>query len=431
MPIRLLAVGDMHLGRQPSRLPVELAGEGRRYGPAEAWIRTVDRAIEEKVDIVALAGDLVEKDDDYFEAYRDLRAGIERLSDEGITVVGVTGNHDVLVLPRLAEELDDFRLLGAGGEWEVLQFGNGEERLTLHGWSFPRKQVATSPLQGHAFKRGDGVNLGLLHCDRDQRDSRYAPVSSDELQAAGLDGWLLGHIHRPDELSAPNPSGYLGSLSGLHPGEHGTRGPWLIEIEHGRIAAVAQWPLAPIEWRRIELDLSGIEEAEDARGRLLHQMRDIEEELQNRRHPPQALGLRVHLVGRTNLAVAAAERLSPKVDKEENVATSHELHAFVEKIVVATRPEIDLEELVENERGKYPALVAQRLLILGRSDDDEQRKQLIEGARRRLEPTIDQSRWAGLDRPELDDEWITDWLTDTGARVLEDLLNQKREEVRQ
>lgn len=427
MTIRLLAVGDMHLGRRPSRLPEAIAGDGRRYGPAEAWKRTVDRAIEEEIDIVALAGDLVEQDDDFFEAYRDLRAGVERLSAAGITVVGITGNHDVLVLPRLAEELDDFRLLGADGTWETFRFGSGEERLTLHGWSFPQKRVASSPLDGHTFERGEGVNLGLLHCDRDQRDSRYAPVGSDELRAASLDGWLLGHIHRPDALTTPNPSGYLGSLSGLHPGEHGTRGPWLIEMAHGRIGQVEQWPLAPIEWRRIELDLTGIEEAQQASSHLLRQVREMGDEMLARRHPPQALGLRVRLVGRTAQGGAVADRLL----EEDNVATTHELHAFIEKVSVRTRPEIELEKLVEDEHGKYPALLAKRLLLLERPAEDEDRKRLIEGARRRLEPAVDQGRWSGLHRPELDDEWIADWLADTGTRVLEDLLNQKREEVRQ
>jgi DNA repair protein SbcD/Mre11 len=427
MSIRLLAVGDMHLGRRPSRLPEEIAADGRHYGPAEAWNRTVEQAIENDIDIVALAGDLVEQEDDFFEAYRDLRAGVERLAAEGIQVVGVTGNHDVLVLPRLAAELDDFRLLGDGGQWEAFEFGNGDERLTIHGWSFPQKQVLTSPLADHRFEPGAGINLGLLHCDRDQRDSVYAPVSSGELAAAGLDGWLLGHIHRPDELTAPNPSGYLGSLSGLHPGEHGPRGPWLIEIEHGRITQVEQWPLAPIQWQRMELDLTGIEKPEDANDRLLRKVRELETEMQARRQPPQAVGLRIHLTGRTRHGGAAADRLLAEV----NVATTHASHIFVEKVTVATRPETDLEQLIRDKRGTYPALMAQRLLLLDRPTEDEARQQLITGVRRKLEATVDEGRWAGLERPTLDDDQVAEWLADVGIRLLEDLENQKHKGVRQ
>lgn len=424
MTIKLLAVGDMHLGRQPSRLPEDLAGRGRDLGPAAAWKRAVDRAIEDQVDVVALAGDLVEQEDDFFEAYRDLRHGVERLADEGIAVIGVAGNHDVMVLPRLARELPQFRLLGSRGHWETFEFAKDDERLTIHGWSFPEKRVNSSPLSGHSFERGEGVNLGLLHCDRDQRDSRYAPVSSGELLAAGLDGWLLGHIHRPDELTAPNPSGYLGSISGLHPGEHGTRGPWLIEIRHGRVAAVEQWPLAPIQWQRMDLDLTGIEKPEESNDRLLRQVRELENELCERRQPTLALGLRVRLTGRSDHAGAAADLLG----QENNVATGHACHAFIESIIVATRPEVDLEELIRQQDGRYPALLARRLLALENPVEDEQRRHLIEGARRELAASLENDRWAALEKPALDDETVVEWLTDTGTRLLEKLLEQQREE---
>ena len=425
MTIKLLAVGDMHLGRQPSRLPEELAAQGREHGPAAAWERAVKQAIEDRVDVVALAGDLVEQEDDFFEAYRDLRQGVERLADAGIEVVGVTGNHDVMVLPRLARELPQFRLLGSKGDWETFEFEKNAERLTLHGWSFPEKRVSSSPLGGHDFQRNTGVNLGLLHCDRDQRDSHYAPVSSGELLSADMDGWLLGHIHRPDAITAPKPSGYLGSLTGLHPGEHGVRGPWLIEIQHGRVAAVEQWPLAPLQWQRMDLDLTEIETPEESNDRLLRQVRELEKELQSRRHPPRALGLRIRLTGRTRHGGAAADKLLA----ESNVATTGDFHIFIEKVTVATRPETDLQKLIADEPGTYPSLLAQRLLLLDRPTEDEQRQQLIAGVRRKLQDTLDESRWAGLERLDLADDQIAEWLGDVGVRLLEDLENQKHSEV--
>ena len=70
MALELLAIGDMHMGRRPSRLPGELAESGRSYGPAEAWTRAVRHAVQTGVDVVALAGDLVDQEDDFFEAYR-------------------------------------------------------------------------------------------------------------------------------------------------------------------------------------------------------------------------------------------------------------------------------------------------------------------------------------------------------------------------
>ncbi|CAN5905242.1 hypothetical protein BH23ACT11_BH23ACT11_16730 [soil metagenome] len=79
MPIKLLAIGDLHLGRTPSRLPDELADRVRDLGPVGAWQRIVDEAIDGGVHVAVLAGDVVEGEYDFFEAYRELDTGIRHL----------------------------------------------------------------------------------------------------------------------------------------------------------------------------------------------------------------------------------------------------------------------------------------------------------------------------------------------------------------
>ena len=419
MALELLAIGDMHLGRRPSRLPGELAESGRSYGPAEAWNRAVRHAVETGVDVVALAGDLVDQEDDFFEAYRALAEGISELVRNGIDVLGIAGNHDVLVLPRLADELPDFHLIGAGGRWETRQFG---AQLTLHGWSFPTRSVEQSPLSGHAFDRGPGVNLGLLHCDRDARDSRYAPVASSELDAAGLDGWLLGHIHRPDALTPGQPAGYLGSITGMHPGEHGVRGPWRIRIDESGVAAVEQVRLAPMHWARVSVDLTGIERPEDAESRLFSELQALDDELDGHAMPPDALGVRVRLTGRTDRVNAVLERFDKRAG--ENVSGHRDRFAFIETVEAHTRPTRDLEDLAAS--GDHIGLLAGRLLLLDRPPEDEARCALLDRARDRLSRISDEPRWRHLaETPSMQDQAVADRLRDTGARVLERLIEQR------
>lgn len=419
MPLELLAIGDMHLGRRPSRLPDELAASGRSYGPAEAWSRAVGYAIETGVDVVALAGDLVDRDDDFFEAYRALREGISELGRNGIEVLGIAGNHDVLVLPRLAGELPDFRLLGAGGAWETRHF---DTLLTLHGWSFPTRSVGQSPLAGHAFERGPGVNLGLLHCDRDARDSRYAPVASTELDAAGLDGWLLGHIHKPDELTPERPTGYLGSITGMHPGEHGARGPWRFRITENGIDSVEQVRLAPLHWARVSIDLTGIECPEDAESRLLGRLQDLDGELEDHEIPPNAMGLRVRLTGRTDRINAVLERFEKRTD--DNLSGHRERFAFIETIEASTRPTRDLEKLAATS--DHIGLLARRLLLLDRPPDDPARRALLDRARERLDRIAGEPRWHHLGQaPSMQDQAVAERLRDSCARVLERLIEQR------
>lgn len=139
MALKVLAVGDLHLGRTPSRLPDELSLQARDLGPAGAWHRIVDAALAERVDALVLAGDVVEEENDFFEAWRELATGVERLLVAGIRVIAVVGNHNIQVLPRLADQIVGFELLGRGGAWQQVTLESGGERLTLHGWSFPQR----------------------------------------------------------------------------------------------------------------------------------------------------------------------------------------------------------------------------------------------------------------------------------------------------
>lgn len=421
MPLNLLAVGDIHLGRRPARLPEELVGSARELGPAGAWRRLVERAVAEGVDAVALAGDVVEREDDFYEAYRELSDGVRRLADAGIRVLAVAGNHDVHVLPRLADQLDHFELIGRGGRWETLTLEARGEAVTIHGWSFREARVPSSPVAEEAFERGPGANLGLLHCDLEQRGSPYAPVMANELRDTGLDAWLLGHIHAPHALSVTRPVGYLGSVTGLDPGEPGDHGPWLLHLDGGRLASVEQWVLAPLRWQPLELDLTDLDEPESARARLLEQLR--EQDLQRAgAEAPKAVGLRLRLTGRTDLGPAAAELLEQDQGQVLTKGEATGAHYFIEKVLAETRPEIPLHQLAE--RSDPPGLLAQRLLWL-ETPHSETARRLIADGRKRLEQLRRESRWQALDTQPLDDAEVIDWLWRSGTRMLEHLLAQQ------
>jgi len=205
----------------------------RDIGPAGTWKRIVDAAIEHKVDAVALAGDLVERDNAMFEAYGPLATGVRKLVEQGIIVAGVAGNHDTRVLPKLAAEIDGFHLLGPGGTWSSLPVsGDGGSSVNLVGWSFPSHHHTASPLHTPP-PRPDGINLGLLHADLFDAGSRYAPVKSADLQSVGYRGWFLGHIHKPDPILTDGTPFYLGSVTGLKPTETGCHGPVLVQVDRG------------------------------------------------------------------------------------------------------------------------------------------------------------------------------------------------------
>ena len=422
--MKILAVGDMHLGRIPGSLPTDLGGS--ELGPAAAWDRVVKTAVSEAVAAVVLAGDVVDSDDDFFEAYRVLESGVRELADADIDIVGVAGNHDVKVLPRLAAQIPEFRLLGAGGQWESCRIAEGADAVTLWGWSFPQTRVSHSPLPKQPFERRPGLNLGLLHCDRDAgSDSTYAPVRGAALAAAGLDGWLLGHIHKPDVLTADAPSGYLGSLTGLDRSESDDHGPWLLTFADGRLDTVEQLSLAPLRWQALEVDLSDIEDAVRAKDRLLAAVRELDRRLASVTQPPSAVGLSVRFTGRTGFSHAAMAELSLE-DRDHTYAGAAGTRYFIARLDTDTRPVIDLNVLAK--RQDPAGLLAARLLWLDRPPGDPERDALVDAARRQLDDQAGKPVWQGLNGTEGDVDPVA-WLRRAAIRALDQLLAQNAEDA--
>ena len=261
MTTRLLLIGDIHLGRRPSRIGEGLGLRAEDLSPEVAWNASVDAAIEGHAHAVLLAGDVVERVEDRFSAFAALEQGLRRLKAAGIPAYAVVGNHDVEALPLLAERGAGVQLLGVGAErWEKVRIeGDGGALVDLWGWSFRQRVEPVSPLESfprETHREGSTPTLGLLHADLDAKDSKHAPTRRADLEAAGLDAWLLGHVHRPADLSAANPIGYLGSLSALDPGEPGPHGPWRLEVERDGHLHFEHLPLAPIRYEGLRLDVS-------------------------------------------------------------------------------------------------------------------------------------------------------------------------------
>ncbi len=424
MGAKLLCVGDMHLGRTPSGLSEGLrqALDASLLTPARAWEAAVAAALEHDVDAVLLAGDVVDDEQDFYEACGQLAAGVSRLARAGIQVYAVAGNHDVQVLPRLADALPQFRLLGRGGRWEsaTIQGKDGGEARVL-GWSFPSPEVIASPLPLPAALAGPPA-IGLLHCDRDVAASRYAPVRSADLLAAPVDAWLLGHVHKPDPLDGERPIGYLGSLSALDPSESGAHGPCLVEVLAARVTAT-RLPLAPLRFEPVEVDAGGLSAAEELEARFIAACDGLDRALALAVHRARAVGCRVRLTGRTSLRRDIDLWLGDRHPRD--LALPKEgLVYFIESVANEARPAFDVAALAAGG-GDPAALMARRLIVLERGRDDPERAALLRAARRRLDPVPAKAVYGPL-RPEpLTEEQVASLLRDAALKALDELLAQR------
>jgi DNA repair protein SbcD/Mre11 len=393
--LRILATGDLHIGRRPTRVPdLELA---ERASAARMWEAIVSRAIAQRVDAVLLSGDIVDHDNRFYEATGPLERGIRRLAEAGIESFAVAGNHDWDVFPRIVNQVKTplFHFLGQGGNWEEAYLErDGQRQLRIIGWSFPRRCFQESPLRGFQLSPDPRLpTVGLLHADLDVQGSEYAPVRLAELQAAKLSLWVLGHIHKPQHW--PSQAGaqvlYPGSPQALAPDEPGPHGPWLIEIDGPHSVKCRQFPMSLVRYQELSVDLAGAETSDEFETRVNTALTSALESAAGEEEPPRLLSLRLNFVGVTALCgrIDALARQVSDLERHRG-----QVQARIDQHTNLTQPAIDLEEL--SLRNDPTGALARTMLILERNEGDESVAQLIRDAASRLQEVHRASAYAAL-----------------------------------
>lgn len=363
--LRILCTGDVHLGRRPTRVSAEDGLTVERV-----WQGCVQAAIREAVDVVVLTGDLIDRENRYFEAIGPLLQGLRQLAAADIPVYAVAGNHDFDTLPGV-QAFDGQRahLLGARGQWTQQPVTkDGETVATFVGWSFPRAHVDHSPLQSFERPATEHPVIGVMHADAGAAQSRYAPVSHQALQESGVDLWLLGHIHRPQTLDLPGTQVlYPGSPQPLDPGEQGAHGPWIIDLPARGRPTLAQRPLATLRYVEVAVSLDGCATEDEVRRQTPLAVEDALAAHVAAQEGLRHLRCRVRLEGRTPLHRRVGD-LVADVTSDLSIMQGSAT-ATVEQVTVATRPVHDLQDLA---RGNDPPAALARLLLAleeGRSVD--------------------------------------------------------------
>lgn len=435
---KILAIGDVHLGTSCSGVPDVVSSLGvdpKELTPATALKLSTDFAIKQEVDAVLFAGDVVESTNAKFEAMPPLEACVRRLLDSGIEVFAVSGNHDFEALPRLADLVEGFTLLGAEGRWESRTLKKNKVPVVeVIGWSFSERYVRQSPVAQLLSEPLEAPStpvprIGLLHADLDASGGYYAPIRQVELDNTGYNAWLLGHIHKPSiaSLSArvdSRPSGYLGSLVGLDRSETGPHGPWLLKLHDGGGLHLEQVPLAPMRWEEVPISIDGLEHLEDVEDRMLGEAESIVRRIRQEGSAPRALGLCAQLTG--------ASPCHEEIRKRIAAGEWKDIRRFVEgtavfftKIIASMTPRLDLAEIA---KGDDPAaLMARRLIIL--REDDERSRALLKQARAALAGIANHERWSPVKEHRnatdpLSDETLREILFRSGMMALNAMFSQ-------
>ena len=346
-PMKLLLTGDLHLGRTSTRLP---SGQRERGRTISAWKRLVHAALDEKVHAVVLSGDVLDETNSYWEASGPFQRGIQELAAKGIRTLAVAGNHDADVLPSLANSLppEAFTLIGTNGKWErVTLEENGSPALHIDGWSFPSRTFRQDPTQSYQARASDHLPvLGVVHGDLGATESSYAPLSLSRLQSYPVDGWLLGHLHKPSFTSGSPWVLMPGSPHPLDPGEPDLHQAWIVETKNGSLTEPRPCCPATLLYRTLELELTPSDDLS-----LDHLQAKIRSEVQQTTSDAFQI-LRVNFTGQHDHVNELTELTQHLTDWEAP-------DACIEKVSIDVLPSLELDAL--QNAGPVPSYLASAL----------------------------------------------------------------------
>ncbi len=344
-PLRFVHAADLHID-SPFRGIGQVnstVGQRLRESTYEAYRNLVRLCLDEKVDFLVIAGDVYDGADRSIRAQIRFRDGLRELADAGIQTFVVHGNHDPLDGWQPSVEWPQLvAIFHAEVEWRQAT-RDGRPIAQVAGVSYPTREVTenlsrrfTPPPDSDLF------SIGLLHCNLggNAAHDNYAPCTVDDLKAAGIDYWALGHVHTRDLIqSASVTIAYPGNSQGRHPNESGARGCYLVDVAADGRASPEFRPLDVVRWERIEISIAEIatfDELASAAGRAL---RETQETAGGR-----DVVCRIVLTGRGPLhdEVVRGDAVEALLDVLRPADAPVSPWIWVERIADRTRPDLDL-----------------------------------------------------------------------------------------
>jgi len=276
MSVKILATGDIHIGKKSTALTTN----AKEIATKHTWDQIINKVIHDDFDVLVLTGDIVDRDNRYFEAVGPLQTGFNKLCEAGIPVFLISGNHDYDVLRQTVDQTKykNIHFLGVNGQWETKTITINGQEIRFVGWSFPSQHVATNPLLDLELNHQDIPTIGLLHTDLDSNHSHYAPVRTENFFAYPVDAWILGHIHKPQIVRENSPLiSYPGSPHALSPKEQGIHGPLQITVESKHNIRFKQLPFSPVRYETLAINITGTQDEESLRKLVTDSIQEYKE----------------------------------------------------------------------------------------------------------------------------------------------------------
>ena len=249
--IKILHAADLHLDSPFQGLGSAKAAI-RRAEQRELLGRLAELAAAEQVDAVFLSGDLLDSSSPYTETAQEL---IRHLGSIPAPVFISPGNHDYYSprSPYARSKFPDNVVIFKHNSIEVVHLPD----FDVYGAAFTDVE-SQGLLCGFTAVREEGrLNLMCIHGELCSGESRYNPITENEIAASGMDYVALGHIHKASGLKKAGSVFYSwpGCTEGRGFDECGNKYVNIVELEDGR-CELRQVSIASRRYEIMRLDLS-------------------------------------------------------------------------------------------------------------------------------------------------------------------------------
>ena len=291
----------------------------------------VQLAIEERVDLLLVAGDLFDGDWKDYNTGLFLVGQLQKLREAGVRVLMISGNHDAASRITRALRLPEGVTLFSTDRPETVVLDDLE--VAVHGRGYPSQAVMCDLSADYPEPVPGCFNIGLLHTSADGREGHvtYAPCSVASLTARGYDYWALGHVHRREVLSRDPWIVFPGNLQGRHVREAGAKGATLVIVEDRAVISAEHHDLDVLRWEVCRVDVAAAQLPEEAVDLVLGRLGTLE-----RQNGDRVLAVRLEVIGATPAHDALSRDPEHWVNEFRAATLGLGGAVWLEKVVLAT-----------------------------------------------------------------------------------------------
>ena len=269
--LRLLHTADVHLGARHADLGD--AATAQRERQFAAFKAAVDLAIERKVDLFLVAGDLFDSNTQPRRSVERVAAELARLAQSKIRSVIVPGTHDCYERASIYRAYDLKALAGSTPDDDLVTVITPDQPAlhlpmldtTIHATVFATKRAPFSPLRDlhvdSATEPRATWHVGVVHGalaipDRTDRDE--VVVTKEEIAASGLDYLALGHWHSTQRGKAGSTTyAYSGAPEPVAVDQDGAGKVLVVSLDDaagGKVVTVEEAAVGQTTFGRLHVD---------------------------------------------------------------------------------------------------------------------------------------------------------------------------------